>query len=202
MRQRASSSSSMLRPVTTSTTGPSASMWGAPRARPPRPPPHGCRRRRTRRRLPRSPLRALRASRRPPRAATRRPRESQRGRRARRRSCRRGRSRPGPARHDSAITGAPAETTPIRRVSRRTGSERAADAREQRAVAHGHDDGGRRLAQLVDDLVADRRVAVELRRLGAVLEERKARPLRVGDGLLLRLVEVGAGLDELCRRGA
>ena len=76
-------------------------------------------------------------------------------------------------------------------------SERAADAGEQRAVADGHDDGSRRVAQLVDDLLADRRVAVELRRLGAVLEERLTHARRVLDRLLLRLVEVGAGLDDL-----
>ena len=68
----------------------------------------------------------------------------------------------------------------------------ASDADEQRAVAHRHERKGRPLAQLLHDLPADLGVAVELGRLGAVLEERQA--LRLGEGVcpLLGFVEVRA----------
>ena len=51
--------------------------------------------------------------------------------------------------------------------------EPARHADEERAVPDRHDDPGRPLAELLDDLPADTGVALELRRLGAVLEERE-----------------------------
>ncbi len=80
---------------------------------------------------------------------------------------------------------------------RRTSPECAAHAGKQRTVAHGHHDGRGCFAELVDDLLADRRVAVELRLLGAVLEERLTNARRILGRLLLGLVDVGAGLDDL-----
>ena len=80
---------------------------------------------------------------------------------------------------------------------RRAGEDRAADTAQQRAVPDGHDDGGRRLVELGQELVADRRVALVLRRLGAVLEERHAAPLGLGAAELLRLVHVRAGRPDL-----
>ena len=47
----------------------------------------------------------------------------------------------------------------------------ARDADDERAVADRDDHARRRPAELLEDLLADRRVAVELGRLGAVLEE-------------------------------
>ena len=53
------------------------------------------------------------------------------------------------------------------------------------------------LAELVEELVADRRVALVLRGLGAVLEERHAAPRRLGLPELLGLVHVGALAPDL-----
>ena len=89
-----------------------------------------------------------------------------------------------PASKLSAITGAPAATTPMRSVSGEPARTARADAAEQRAVPDRHDDGRRAArSSCAEELVADRGVAVVLRRLGAVLEERHAcaaapRPVR------------------------
>ena len=50
-------------------------------------------------------------------------------------------------------------------------TERSADPGEQRAVPDGNDDGSRRFGKLLEHLGGDRRIPVELRGLGTVLEE-------------------------------
>ena len=80
---------------------------------------------------------------------------------------------------------------------RRAARERAADARDQRAVSDGNDDGARLLRNLLQDLFPDRRVALELRQLRPVLEERQPARVRERPRLLLGLVEVGARETQL-----
>jgi hypothetical protein len=53
------------------------------------------------------------------------------------------------------------------------------------------------LAQLLGDLASDRRVPLELGRLGAVLEEGQPVLGRVGPSVVLGLVHVAPGLDNL-----
>ena len=93
----------------------------------------------------------------------------------------------------SAITGASLATTATAGAPSRP--SRHAD--EERAVPDRHDHPGRPLAELLGDLAADRVVAVELRRLGAVLEERE--PALGGELAreVLRRVEVVADLVQL-----
>ena len=101
-----------------------------------------------------------------------------------------------PASKLSAITGASDATTPTRSVSR----ERASTARPippSSAPLPVGTHGRGRLLQLVEELVADRGVAVELGRLGAVLEERDASPLGFRAGELLGLVHVRAFAAQL-----
>src|SRR5262249_29144767 len=66
----------------------------------------------------------------------------------------------------------------------------AADAADQRAVADRYHDRGRRRRGLVQDLLRDRAVARELRRLNAVLEERKPGLAREALAFVLGDVEV------------
>ena len=87
----------------------------------------------------------------------------------------------------------PFETTP----SRRAAAQAARHADQQRAVADRHDRQRRALPQLLDELAADRRVALELGRLGAVLEEGQPVALGVGARGVLGLVHVGAGVAQL-----
>ena len=68
----------------------------------------------------------------------------------------------------------------------------AGHADDERAVSDRHDHPRGRRSELLEDLRADRLVAVELRRLGAVLEERQLVRRRVLAGQLLRLVEIAA----------
>ena len=56
------------------------------------------------------------------------------------------------------------------------------------------------LVELVEQLVADRRVAVVLRRLGAVLEERHTAPVSFLPAEVLRLVADGHSDSEIARR--
>ncbi len=71
-----------------------------------------------------------------------------------------------------------------------TGAHAEADAAEQGAVAHRHDDRARSLVELVEDLVRDCTVALVLGHLGAVLEERQAVRIGVAACLVLRRVEI------------
>ena len=91
-----------------------------------------------------------------------------------------------PASTLSAITGASFATTPEHRA------HAARHADDERAVSDRHDHPRGRPAELLEDLAADRLVAVELRRLRAVLEERELVRRGVLARQLLRLVEVGA----------
>ena len=96
-----------------------------------------------------------------------------------------------PARHDSAITGASSETTPMRRVpGARSPIARPMPASSARFPRD--DDRRRPLAELVEDLHADRGVAVELSRLRAVFEERKPSLGCERETRLLRVVDVRA----------
>ena len=76
-------------------------------------------------------------------------------------------------------------------------AEPARDAREQRAVSQRDDHRGRRFFHLLQDLRADRRVAVELRRIVAVLEEAQAPLGCERAGGVLCLVEIGALLPQV-----
>jgi hypothetical protein len=74
--------------------------------------------------------------------------------------------------------------------------QRAQDADRKRAVSHWHDDR-RGFGEIIEQLLADRLIAVELRGLGAVLEEERLvlRGVRARSGL--RFIHVGAGAIEL-----
>ena len=169
---RRCSSSSMLRPVTISTIGPvrRLDLRRAPPARRRSSPRRGGRPRRTRRPPARWPAR--RPARTECRGATSSSTASGTATRTAKPSAnvlQRSHSTGRPASTLSAITGASFGTTPTRGRS----VEPARDPDQQRAVADRHDRQRRRLPQLLDDLLADRRVALELSRLRAVLEERQ-----------------------------
>src|SRR5205807_677560 len=74
---------------------------------------------------------------------------------------------------------------------------RTEDPDRERAVSDRHDHGAGWPGDRVEQLVADRLVALELRRLRAVLEEEGVPLLREGACGLLRLVDVGADMPEL-----
>ena len=75
---------------------------------------------------------------------------------------------------------------------RRTLAERSADPGEQRAIPDGNDDGSRRFGKLLEHFGGNRRIPVELRGLGTVLEERHVLLFRPRTSLVLRIVDVGA----------
>ena len=76
-------------------------------------------------------------------------------------------------------------------------SERSADPRQQRTVPDGNDDGSGRFGKLLDHLRGDRRIPVQLSGLGTVLEEGHVMFLRPRTSLVLRIVDVGAREPDL-----